>query len=684
MITSTLLSFAPGELSTYGGPLVDILHAKLFTPTAYNFADLPCPPQSIMYDQWYKPEPGHPFRPILAFPSSKVLNIDPAWASCSANLFTGVDPPRALGPTNAMAAPVNAQDAFAPQTVHVSVPTSTFVTQSQPPLAPKKQKSQIVAPQETTQPFISNTKDTSNTELIPPAELGNKESNPASGNKQTNPQVSGEIPAEPENQEASDKLPIEPGNKQTNPEPGNKQTNPQISGEIPADPENQEASDKIPIEPGNKEATSQKSNQVPAPAAQSFASVGGYPIVALPLQQASGSQDHSISVSASDTSNLAANSSNVDGSPKSNNVFLGSQALTQGSSQTSGNSTISKAPTVDANSDSNYDSSGAIGTSSSSGDVGGAPVNDDPQDILPSDHEQSSNQKDRNESLPNQSDGLMRQVYQVGSSQITAGGPTLTIAGTVVFAPVSGDCLVVGGQTVHPHHLSDELNDTTPITTNTQPTPVGEQQLVAFDSHTSQVPNGRTDSLPLPAAKVAGKTFTLLPSKAGVAVDGIILSAGSPDVTLSGTPVSLDSDYNVYVAGSFYALATSSVLPAKATGKDGVTEAHDSMATTIAGEALEMVGNGISVAGTTLSPGVKVTGNSGQVVSNAGNGIVVMGSQTARLGNMSAGTGARSSTSTTTGNNVLPFEGHASSNRGMVCWQWALLFAAMFVGLVRR
>lgn len=92
---STMLTFAPGELSTVQGPLYS-LGVEDFSTNVFNFADLPCPPYSVMYDDWYKPAPGDPYRPLIALPS-KVRSIDPWWNTCTdAFYFTGYDPPRSL------------------------------------------------------------------------------------------------------------------------------------------------------------------------------------------------------------------------------------------------------------------------------------------------------------------------------------------------------------------------------------------------------------------------------------------------------------------------------------------------------------------------------------------------------------------------------------------------------------
>ena len=105
-IKSTMLAFAPGELSTVQGHLwgggVQEQKTKVF-----NFADLPCPPYDVMYDDWYKSAPGEPYRPLIALPE-KVRDLDPWWSACTdAFYFTGLDPPRTLEKATAMVTPVS-------------------------------------------------------------------------------------------------------------------------------------------------------------------------------------------------------------------------------------------------------------------------------------------------------------------------------------------------------------------------------------------------------------------------------------------------------------------------------------------------------------------------------------------------------------------------------------------------
>ena len=76
-IHSTLLAFTPGELSTVQGAIF----APVYNPPkpvtkVFDFADLPCPPRSVMEADWYKPAPGEPYRPFIALPD-KVRSLDP-------------------------------------------------------------------------------------------------------------------------------------------------------------------------------------------------------------------------------------------------------------------------------------------------------------------------------------------------------------------------------------------------------------------------------------------------------------------------------------------------------------------------------------------------------------------------------------------------------------------------------
>ena len=104
-IDYTVLAFDPGELSTVAKPWWDRneeeVPASLIHP--FNFADLPCPPESVARQAQYKPEPGIPYRPVL-YPPEKLSFLLPGWSKCALSQasFVGIDPPRTMVPKGAL------------------------------------------------------------------------------------------------------------------------------------------------------------------------------------------------------------------------------------------------------------------------------------------------------------------------------------------------------------------------------------------------------------------------------------------------------------------------------------------------------------------------------------------------------------------------------------------------------
>ena len=120
-INYTMLAFTPGELSTIEVPAWQRASIPLSATKSFNFADLPCPPQSVMVrllayqkneclylissqqiaDQ-YKPSPGSPYRPVLS-PPAQLYSLQSGWSNCViTHAFAGIDPPRALIPAAAL------------------------------------------------------------------------------------------------------------------------------------------------------------------------------------------------------------------------------------------------------------------------------------------------------------------------------------------------------------------------------------------------------------------------------------------------------------------------------------------------------------------------------------------------------------------------------------------------------
>ena len=56
----------------------------------------------VQEENWYKPQPGEPYRPLVAMPK-QILEMRPYFSRCVDNFFTGFDPPRTLAPAAALA-----------------------------------------------------------------------------------------------------------------------------------------------------------------------------------------------------------------------------------------------------------------------------------------------------------------------------------------------------------------------------------------------------------------------------------------------------------------------------------------------------------------------------------------------------------------------------------------------------
>ena len=101
-------------------------------------ADLPCGPWNGT--DKFLPEPWSnysSYQPLIVLPS-KLINMVPTWKSCTADIFEGQDPPRALTPAAVMApTPTDAgrdaqNNAASPSPTISSLPRKTEVANSQP------------------------------------------------------------------------------------------------------------------------------------------------------------------------------------------------------------------------------------------------------------------------------------------------------------------------------------------------------------------------------------------------------------------------------------------------------------------------------------------------------------------------------------------------------------------------
>ena len=114
--TSITLAFSPGELSTFEWELYMRTSTQTFTKVL-DTADLPCGPWNGT--DKFLPEPWSnysSYQPLIVLPS-KLIDMVPAWRSCTADMFEGQDPPRTLAPAAAMVPAPTKADTHAQKSV---------------------------------------------------------------------------------------------------------------------------------------------------------------------------------------------------------------------------------------------------------------------------------------------------------------------------------------------------------------------------------------------------------------------------------------------------------------------------------------------------------------------------------------------------------------------------------------
>ena len=569
-ITSTMLAFAPGELSTVQGHMWDGGVQQQKTKV-FDFADLPCPPSDVMYDDWYKPAPGEPYRPLIALPD-KVRGLDPWWSACTdAYYFTGLDPPRTLQRAAAMVTPAASPD-----------PTITPDPVQPVPSLPVKT--------DAGQPVKTAGDPSENKNLIPPSQTV-----PSSNGGASDPSPINGVPSNPTLKEA-------------NPQQGEGSKAP---GESPA------------VDPGTDKnahptATSQHNGGDPQQ--------GTDPKANDPGSNDSGTHDSGSSASGS-------NNSGSNGSPAADPLASSTADVQPGNVQQEANpkkvspdqqSQLDDAPAPAPNSVASSDPHTSQANSNTKTQSGPQDLNPAPQsptnDKYPSQSGESNvdtripplgsstNQPSLSEAspvlaipgaltltqAPNDHDAYLiagstllpgspaamisgtsyslasSGALVVGSSTIllaTAGAvagqiaaPGALWAGDVAFTPLSGGSAIVGSSTLS---LSGPA-----ITSSGSVLSLASGGLVVGSSTyafarpaSNPAASSTTQEVPITTALVvAGQSFTANPS--AFSINGTTISAGGHGVTLNGTPVSLDRAGNLAVGTSTVALESTSIGPA--------------------------------------------------------------------------------------------------------------------------
>ncbi len=240
----------------------------------------------------------------------------------------------------------------------------------------------------------------------------------------------------------------------------------------------------------------------------------------------------------------------------------------------------------------------------------------------------------------------------VAGTTLTPGAPPITVSGTpITYGP---SVLAVGTSTI-----SFAFSDPKPITTNVagQAITIGQDGVAI--AGTTLTPGATaitvsgtsrslgssalvigTSTIPLPSrlpepliTTVAGHAVTAAPS--AVEVAGTTLHPGVPGVTLDGTVVSLDSSGQLIFGSKTITLPGESAglgaLILGGLGHKSASDASEPLTTIIAGQVITADPTAVAFAGTTLSPGASGRTIDGTLLSLNMGGQLVVGSKTVRL-----------------------------------------------------
>ena len=539
-ISSTMVAFAPGELSTVQGHLwgggVQNQKTKVF-----DFADLPCPPFDVMYDDWYKPAPGEPYRPLIALPE-KVRDLDPWWNACTdAFYFTGLDPPRALQKAAAMITPAspaaNHDPTITPDPAQPvpSLPVKTDTSQPGKAADDPSQNKNLDPPQPATPSSNGDAKDPSPIDGVPPTQTVNGVDPPQ--------EASSKAPVEP---------PIDPG---TSNDPQRPAT-PQQNGGDPQQGTNPKAND-----PGSD-----------SPAAN--------PPASSTADQQSGHKQQGTDPNKDQQNNALAPAPTSDPAPANNpnpHPQPGSEN-TNPAPQPPTNPTPPAQPSI-SNPITNPTSPPTLHIPSIP-PLTPAPAN--PAAYLIANTILSPNSP---------AITIAGTRYSLAPSALVIGTRTVPLAtpgsiadqiarpgalwaGSVPFTPLPGPTAIIGGSTL-------SISGPALTTTDGIVLSVAAAGLVVGDStYAYPTPPASASATPLTTALVvAGQHLTANPS-GGFSVNGTTIGAGGPGVVLDGTPVSVDRSGHLAVgtggvgldsAGGGGAAGTSVVVFEGRAGRGGVS-----------------------------------------------------------------------------------------------------------------
>lgn len=566
---------------------------------------------------WYKPEPGEPYRPLIAIPS-KVLELDSGFESCTAKFFTAYDPPTALRPATALAPLVSTKDSHGPPAVPMPSPThdsgarKTVTASNEAPIPAQGQN--LPLPEKTTDPKPGL------------GGSGNGPSNQAGTNEQSG---QGADPSQPSD-------PKQPNNAvQNGGDPG-----PGTDLGLPNDPKQPSNVLGDIGDGGDVHPPSSPGDPIPDPP-ETTISIGGHTVVA----GTSGIQVDGVKVKAGGP---PATVSGIVAINRDNSIVIAHQIVPLSVPTAPGTTIAGHAitPVSDGVSiDGTVVTPGAPPVT-----ISGTPVSVDSSShiyLRGALYELPTANPAPPTVLPNGAVAVpLADGVSIYGTTLTAGAPAVSISGTAVSldpahnliwggtaealpspAPLplaGGQVTTIDGQVVRP--LSDGVSiagvrltpDAPPIMVSGTRVSLGASALVIGTS-TIPIALNPLALIPGQVTTVAGNSVQRLSN--GISVAGTTLTPDAQPVTVSGTRISLGA--SALVIGS-----STILLPA---------EAPTPFVTTIAGEAITAAPNGVEIAGSTLSPGALGVTIGGTLVSLDSAGELVVGSKTISLEGSSGG-----------------------------------------------
>ena len=540
--------------------------------------------QSSQEANWYKPQPGEPYRPLIAMPS-KLREMIPWFSRCDDGFFTAYDPPSALTVGTALAPPILPSKPDAHPWVPVPSPTMD-------PGAKQTVGVKAPIPVPAGIRTVDQPKATSNAAPAPPKnEVPNPRPQPDDPATQQSPSSQS-----PPNNKESDSDPKGGNDPQQNNDPQQDHDSNQVTDPNQgSDPkqgsgnngdsrqETDPTSNSDPNQVGNSQGSDQNAN---------------------PALHDDSNQNNEANSFKDFTEGQAKTINNQVVHPLSNGISIAGTTLTPGAPSI----TVSGTPI-------HYDSSALV--------IGTSTVPLTPEDPSPI-----------TTTIAGHIITAAPGAIAVAGTTLARGAPPITVSGTPI--QLGSSALIIGTSTVPfapevPNQVITTIAgqaitaapNAVAIAGNTLrpggPGTTIDGTVLSLDGSGHFVVGSKTvplgpNSPETIATTIAGQVITAAPN--GLTIAGTTLSPGAPGMTLGGTLISLDTASHLIVGSKTIPLESAS---------------PNSIITTIGGQVITAAPNEIAIAGTTLTPGASGVTVGGTLLSLNTAGQLVVGSKTVTL-----------------------------------------------------